>query len=452
MEELPAIIHRLSLRLWVPEYASWDDDGATLAKEDESTSEQKPINPLASPAQQEEHEVVGFSLDSSEPLSSPSHVNQPDMPSLFSQKNLLRLATLNNSHRTLALFTPAIRDAVFRAWAGASERGDAPGANTPATPAAPSLARSHSYSGSRSSTYVFSSSSASTGHVPRPSLTSSYSAMSGLGLASAGHGRTHAARKRRSRVVNLRRTVSSDVSLPAGDDEAGSTTADRAGSSTGSDSATVMSEAIIEEDEELVTPPTSPKTLQGSRQRTVGLLAPVSRPATPNRPVEPVTPVDQGTQTSPEQSRTSLSSSSSSRPWLVHQPATASKLQPVSSAESTNPRSSHLATVPISSSASASLNNPSAASRSDSKCSVAGPPVGSSPADQQTWGLLERALLAKLVHEMGAGGVRRPNGISRSNSHSSSASSSSRRRLGHPDSAYDDEHRGPPPAYQYEAR
>ena len=442
MEELPAIIHRLSLRLWVPEYASRDEDGATLAKDEESSSEQKPINPLASPAQQEEHEAAEFSFDSSEPPSSPSHVNRPDMPSLFSQKNLLRLATLNNSHRTLALFTPAIRDAVFRAWAGASERGDAPGASTPATPAAPSLARSHSYSGSRSSTYVFSSSSSSSaGHMPRPSLTSSNSAMSGLGLASAGHGRTHAARKRRSRVVNLRRTVSSDVSLRTGDDEAECTSTDRAASSTGSDSATVVSEPIIEEDEELVTPPTSPKTLQSSKQRTVGLPAAASRPATPSRPVEPVTPVDQGTQTSPEQSRTSLSSS---RPRPLHQAAAASKLQPVSSPEPQNPQSSRLATAPISSSVSASLNNTTATALSDSKSSAAGPPVGTSP-DQQTWGPLERALLAKLVHEIGAGGVRRPDGTSRSNNYSSS------RRLGRPDSAYDDEH-GPPPAYQYEAQ
>jgi hypothetical protein len=70
---------------------------------------------------------------------------------LFSQKNLLRLAALNDSQRTLSLFVPSTRAAVFQAWAGHSERSARSGSSGNL-----SLLRSHSYHGNTRTTYNFS--------------------------------------------------------------------------------------------------------------------------------------------------------------------------------------------------------------------------------------------------------------------------------------------------------
>src|SRR2546423_6776252 len=135
MDELPAIIHRLSLRLWVPEHGAREQqEPAGLGKsQDEPT-----VDPLASPPQDavdsagnplNASEIASLSLDSSS-------------ETLFSRKNLLRLATLTDSHRTLSLFTPPIQDVVFRAWAGATERGEFTGLHTPGM--APAVSSSQS--------------------------------------------------------------------------------------------------------------------------------------------------------------------------------------------------------------------------------------------------------------------------------------------------------------------
>jgi len=200
MEDLPAILHRLSLRLWSPDYSELDDEtmvDSAKAMDDGTV----PIDPLASPPQDavdafgnplEDGQISSFNLDSSS-----------EMHATFSQKNLLRLAALTDSHRTLSLFTPSIRDAVFRAWAGASERGES-GTHTPSLTLS-SLTRVNSSLGSRSasSTYSFSGSTESGSVSSRPSLTSLPST---YGLSTgAGRSRAHAGRKRKNRVVNLRR-------------------------------------------------------------------------------------------------------------------------------------------------------------------------------------------------------------------------------------------------------
>lgn len=416
MEELPAIIHRLSLRLWVPEHAARDDEAA-VAKSNEAASEQQPIDPLASSPEPDANEFLDFTLDPSEPLSSPSYVHQPDTPSLFSQKNLVRLAALNNSHRTLALFTPSIRDAVFRAWAGASERGEAPGAATPATPQAPSLSRSHSYTGGSGSTYVFSSAA-----HPRPSLTSFNSAMSGLGLSSTRHARAHAGRKRKSRVVNLRRTASSDDAVHRADD-AISNSDILSDSIATSDSATLVSDSVIEE-EELVTPPTSPKTKQGggsSSSRDVARSG--LRPVTPPRTIEPATGVDQATQTSPERINKASPSRTTplrSSPGMKIQ---ASQAYPIEKGKEKQESS-----VPLTTSFPLSL--PLSSSKSPL-------PHAAPRATDDNWGLLERAWMVKLAQEIaatggdgGGGGARRHGGA----------------RFSRAENGIDEE--GPPPAYE----
>ncbi|KAI1661742.1 hypothetical protein F4813DRAFT_345619 [Daldinia decipiens] len=200
MDELPAIIHKLSLRLWCPDQLPREDIVPKEEAEDEAV-----IDPFTNlPA--EAVDSNGHVLDPSE-IASISMDGGPEMQSLFSQKNLLRLAALTDSHRTLSLFTPGIRDALFRAWAGSMDRSDT-GYSTP-NPMMPSLMRTHSVQGS-STTYTFTdSSSVDQGSIPsRPSLTSLHSATTGLALGAGRHSRS--SRKKKTRVVNLRRSRAGD--------------------------------------------------------------------------------------------------------------------------------------------------------------------------------------------------------------------------------------------------
>jgi len=200
MEEVPAIIHRLSLRLWVPEYSAKEDE-ELLQGTTRLTTEERVVDPFASPPQNplswsdgalDSPQVTALSIDSGSECSS------------FSQKNMLRLAALTDSHRTLSLFTPSIRDAVFRAWAGPTERGEGPGGSPPlSTPTLPSLSRMQSYTSAGSTTYTFSEASHNNA---RPTLSSFSSAASGLSLGGSRHAKLHSGRKRKNRVVNLRRT------------------------------------------------------------------------------------------------------------------------------------------------------------------------------------------------------------------------------------------------------
>ncbi|CAG8957572.1 hypothetical protein HYFRA_00010438 [Hymenoscyphus fraxineus] len=204
MEELPAIIHRLSLRLWCPESGAKEEE--ERAEADTQEKEEIAINPLDSPPQ-DAVDARGNVLDASE-ISSLQLDGSADTQSLFSQKNLLKLSALTDSHRTLSLFTPSIRDAVFRAWAGPpAERGDTAGSSTPSTP----LVRSHSSAPSTSTTYTFNKSSDDgLGHMPsRPSLVSLNSATTGLALGAGRHSRSYM-RKKKNRVVNLRRSKTTD--------------------------------------------------------------------------------------------------------------------------------------------------------------------------------------------------------------------------------------------------
>lgn len=187
MDELPAIIHRMSLRLWVPEHKAQEE----RALAGDGDTQETIIDPLASPPQDP--------VDSSGTILSPAEVaalsldSHIETQSLFSRKNLLRLAALTDSHRTLSLFTPNMRDVVFRAWTGPLERGEAPGSLS--RPTTPILSRAPSMIESVSTAYSFERSSL------RPALVSHNSTAS-LG----GHSlKAHRNRKRKKRVINLRR-------------------------------------------------------------------------------------------------------------------------------------------------------------------------------------------------------------------------------------------------------
>lgn len=244
MEDLPAIIHRLSLRLWSPEFEELETEERLEGNHDTTA----PIDPLASPPQ-DAVDAFGNALDESQisalSLDSPSEIHAS-----FSQKNILRLAALSESQRTLSLFTPGIRDAVFRAWAGHSDKPDS-GAATPALTHG-SLSRIQSTFGSLKSTSssVASGSTGNETYSSRPTLASSHSMPAGLSLGT-NRSRAGGMRKRKKRVVDLRKKDGAESS----------------GVSTEANTplpSTYVSEtsSVIHEDreaeEELVTPPRSP--------------------------------------------------------------------------------------------------------------------------------------------------------------------------------------------------
>jgi distribution and morphology protein 34 len=194
MEDLPAILHRLSLRLWSPEYRELDDRQMEKEKAEAGTA---PVDPLSSPPQDPAEwlndAVPAFLLD------------QDNYHASFSQKNLLRLAALNDSHRTLSLFTPPVRDAVFRAWAGGSERGSS-GLQTPIHATKPTLSRASSHLSSMASTSSVISDGASD-FASRTSTSYSFH-----GTSSRYNGRP---RKAKKRVINLRKGNTAEVETNA---------------------------------------------------------------------------------------------------------------------------------------------------------------------------------------------------------------------------------------------
>jgi distribution and morphology protein 34 len=210
MEDLPAIIHRLSLRLWSPEFQELETEERLEGKDDDTA----PIDPLATPP----HDAVdafGNPLNESQ-ISALSLDTSGEVHASFSQKNILRLAALSESQRTLSLFTPGIQGAVFRAWAGHPEKPES-GAATPGLTQG-SLSRIQSTFGSIKSgaSSVASGSTGNETHGSRPTLSTSYS-MSSLNLG-ANRSRTGPQRKRKKRIVDLRKkdgAESSGVSTEA---------------------------------------------------------------------------------------------------------------------------------------------------------------------------------------------------------------------------------------------
>ncbi|KAJ4411899.1 ERMES complex subunit [Didymella pomorum] len=245
MEDLPAIIHRLSLRLCSPEFQEMEEERLEGTKDGATT-----VDPFATPPQ-DAVDAFGNPLDESQ-ISEIALDPVGEIHASFSQKNILRLAALSESQRTLSLFTPGIRDAVFRAWAGPDR--DASGTATPALTRG-SLSRIQSTFGTmRSGASSVASGSQGTHethdtHDSRPTISSTYS-MSGLNLG-AGRSRTGGLRKRKKRVVDLRRRTTeagTDGGSVDGQSEMASTYA--------SETSSVMHEE--KDTGEVVTPPRSP--------------------------------------------------------------------------------------------------------------------------------------------------------------------------------------------------
>ncbi|RYP20562.1 hypothetical protein DL765_002719 [Monosporascus sp. GIB2] len=243
MEELPAIIHRLSLRLFCPDQ---------LPREEEAPREadnEPVVDPFAN-LPEEAVDSTGHVLDANE-IASMTFERASELQSLFSQKNLLRLAALSDSHGTLSLFTPGIRDVMFRAWTGPMEQYG----SGPSTPlATPSLSRMQSQVGS--TTYTFTDASMDQGSSPsRPSTSGHGSYTNGLSL---GMGRPRTSRKKKTRVVNLRRSKTgldtSSETAEMGD----SVSASESNSLTGPNSEPIIPVSTIPEEAEEMTQPTEP--------------------------------------------------------------------------------------------------------------------------------------------------------------------------------------------------
>ncbi len=250
---------------------------------DQPATEETIVIPLSIP-RQDLMDSTGSALDTSS-TAALSIDTSFETHSLFSQKNMLRLAALTDSNRTLSLFTPSIRDAVFRAWAGPTEHAEAHGMSTPSsTPMLPSLSRMQSYAGAASTAYAFDETP--TNSLPsRPTLSSFGSAATGLSLGANRHSKPHARRKRKNRVVNLRREKGNgDDAASVSDGSTMSGTISSAASESGE-----RSGMNIDREGELVTPPSSPNSrirLKSTQESTPTQ----QRPITPSKQ-RPVTPV-----------------------------------------------------------------------------------------------------------------------------------------------------------------
>lgn len=212
MDELPAIIHRLSLRLWVPEYRTGEEMNDETDNTVKSRSEGPGQDPLASPPQ-DPVDSLGNALNESE-IASLSLDSSVETHSLFSQKNLLRLAALTDSQRTLSLFTPSIQEVVYRAWTCPTDTSEFP--SSVISPLSPTLSRTHSQMGSMSSLHETAS---TISMQSRPSMSShSFSTSTyGLSLGAGRHSKAHA-RKRKKRVVDLRRPKTTDDVMSVSDE------------------------------------------------------------------------------------------------------------------------------------------------------------------------------------------------------------------------------------------
>jgi distribution and morphology protein 34 len=278
MEDLPAIIHKLSLRMFNSEYQIADIVQPKKSQV-ELRAHSDPFGSAASPGSDEDD---SFTLDP-----------PAETYATFSQKNLLRLAALSESQRTLSLFTPRVRDTVYRAWSNAGERKDAAsGAITP-THRTTTLSRIQSSLGRHSagSSIASENSGDIESHGTRPTLQSISSTTS---LQSLGTSRSRPRqRKRKNRVVDLRKKAvandSGELASVASSYEDGSSVSgshSNIPSASGKNSA----DATNEREGEIATPPRSPtkKAVVHSDSKTALPLADITQPSSSQRPVTPL--------------------------------------------------------------------------------------------------------------------------------------------------------------------
>jgi distribution and morphology protein 34 len=277
MEDLPAIIHKLSLRMFNSEYQVAD----IVQPKKNQVELRAHCDPFGSAASLGSDEDDTFTLDP-----------PTETYATFSQKNLLRLAALSESQRTLSLFTPRVRDTVYRAWSNAGERKDAAsGAITP-THRTTTLSRIQSSLGRHSagSSIASENSGDVESHGTRPTLQSISSTTS---LQSLGTSRSRPRqRKRKNRVVDLRKKAvandSGELASVASSYEDGSSVSgshSNIPSASGKNSA----DATHEREGEIVTPPRSPTKKVGAQSdsKVTQPMPDMTQPSSSQRPVTP---------------------------------------------------------------------------------------------------------------------------------------------------------------------
>lgn len=168
-EELPVAIHKLSLRLWNPEYAASLEAEAKAAKEATTTPVNIPRSNSNSPVHSGSPDEEGLFP------SSVAGSSTEDDPGQISAKNMARLRSLLDSQKTLNVFTPTISEVIYRAWASSG-------------PASVPVSESPTPAGI--------------------SRTNSSMNTTGLSLGSAP---THGKKKKKHRVINLRGNKNADT-------------------------------------------------------------------------------------------------------------------------------------------------------------------------------------------------------------------------------------------------
>jgi distribution and morphology protein 34 len=278
MEDLPAIIHKLSLRMFNSEYQVAD----IVQPKKNQTELRAHSDPFGSAASLGSDEDDSFTLDP-----------PTETYATFSQKNLLRLAALSESQRTLSLFTPRVRDTVYRAWSNAGERKDAASGTITPTHRTTTLSRIQSSLGRHSagSSIASENSGDVESHGTRPTLQSISSTTS---LQSLGTSRSRPRqRKRKNRVVDLRKKAvandSGELASVASSYEDGSSVSgshSNIPSASGKNSA----EATNEREGEIVTPPRSPTKRVGGQHdsKPTQHLVDITQPSSSQRPVTPL--------------------------------------------------------------------------------------------------------------------------------------------------------------------
>ncbi|KAM0722520.1 hypothetical protein Q7P37_001961 [Cladosporium fusiforme] len=366
MEDLPAIIHKLSLRLFSSEYQVTD-----LVQPRKSLQDLRAhTDPFASSSSLDNN---GMPLDGSAPFS----LDPPaEMYASFSQKNLLRLAALSESQRTLSLFTPRVRDTVYRAWSNAGERKDAPTGTSTPTHRATTLSRIQSSLDRHSPGSSAASDSENGSLATRPTLQSIPSTTSMQSLGS-GRSRPHRQRKRKNRVVDLRKKAvqndSGDVgSVASSYEDSESASGSRALSASGTQPTSDV--PSNEREGEIVTPPRSPRKKVGFQPGEEDLSA-STEAIRPSSSHQPVTPRQRPSKSLEDDDPTPR----------------ASMVLPNSEKLARHRHLPHMKTMPTKSK---SVDLPR--TRSDNSISKLGP----SFVDGSTGGILEQAWMMKMAHEI----------------------------------------------------
>lgn len=194
MEDVPAIIHRLSLRLWVPDVKMGSEE---MLAEEQDCDPESPSDPLNRQGNLSglPYGLSGFKAESVQN---------------FSQTSLLRMAVLAESQRALAMFTPTMPDATHRAWTIPVQARQAASRPTSHLFNPPSLLRMASHLPQRSATSFTTASTVSSASSAADKVSVTVPGVAApIAAPLERDSRVPTRRKKKHRIVNLRRSKSS---------------------------------------------------------------------------------------------------------------------------------------------------------------------------------------------------------------------------------------------------